>query len=199
MGLNGKIKYINSNRKPGDIFDLVSLEDILEEIQMDKSPDIKKVTLAPKIEKKISEEIKKRLQYIRIEDIIEKISKELIRKELSYLDVGLKKQEVEETIENELTEDRSQFSQMKEKMGELEDQYKKLLKRYEELKTERLNPPPYTFGGFPQDWSLINLGTTLNLGDPNTNGSWRIYVDGTNVSFQRRESDSWVEKGAYTP
>jgi hypothetical protein len=39
----------------------------------------------------------------------------------------------------------------------------------------------------------------LYIGDPLTNGSWRMVAVGNNLSVQRRESGSWVTKGNYTP
>jgi len=40
---------------------------------------------------------------------------------------------------------------------------------------------------------------SIPIGDPDTDGSWRIVVDGTALAVQKRESGVWVEKGAYTP
>lgn len=49
-------------------------------------------------------------------------------------------------------------------------------------------------------WGTVSssgsTGTTVSIGDPTTDGSWQITVSGTDLSFQRRESGSWVEKGA---
>lgn len=45
----------------------------------------------------------------------------------------------------------------------------------------------------------IPTGQYLYFGDPNTDGSWRIYISGTNLVIERRESSSWVEKGSYLP
>jgi hypothetical protein len=40
--------------------------------------------------------------------------------------------------------------------------------------------------------------TYLSLGDPQTDGSWRFMVDTSgNLSVQKRESGSWVEKGNF--
>jgi hypothetical protein len=36
------------------------------------------------------------------------------------------------------------------------------------------------------------------LGDPTTNGSWRWYISGTDLVFERRELTVWVQKGAFT-
>lgn len=41
--------------------------------------------------------------------------------------------------------------------------------------------------------------SAVYFGDPSTNGTWRIVVDGINLSFQYRESGSYVEKMAATP
>jgi len=39
----------------------------------------------------------------------------------------------------------------------------------------------------------------IYLGDPNTDGSWRIRIDGVNLVFERREGGSWIWKGEITP
>jgi hypothetical protein len=36
------------------------------------------------------------------------------------------------------------------------------------------------------------------IGDSATNGSWRFYINGTDLVFERRESGTWIEKGAFT-
>jgi hypothetical protein len=38
--------------------------------------------------------------------------------------------------------------------------------------------------------------TALYFGDPETNGSWRTRRVSNDLVFERRESDSWVEKGS---
>jgi len=51
----------------------------------------------------------------------------------------------------------------------------------------------YTFGGFsPQ----VN---DLNIGDPATDGSWRIVRSGNNLAVQRLESGAWTQKGLFKP
>lgn len=39
----------------------------------------------------------------------------------------------------------------------------------------------------------------IYLGDPNTDGTWRIIIDGTDLRFERLESSTWVPKGAFNP
>jgi len=38
---------------------------------------------------------------------------------------------------------------------------------------------------------------TYYLGDPDTDGSWRITVDGNDLHSDRRESGVWVTKGGF--
>jgi len=57
-------------------------------------------------------------------------------------------------------------------------------------------------GAVTAEQARTNLGvggTTLNLGDSSTDGSWRIMVSGNNLVIERRESGSWVEKGQFQP
>lgn len=39
----------------------------------------------------------------------------------------------------------------------------------------------------------------LYFGDENTDGSWRLIIDGDNLAIQKRESGVWVEKSSFTP
>lgn len=52
--------------------------------------------------------------------------------------------------------------------------------------------------GVAGDLTLSSDGI-IYLGDPNTDGTWRIRVSGTAFVVERRESSAWVEKGAFTP
>lgn len=49
--------------------------------------------------------------------------------------------------------------------------------------------------------SDINAGSTsvVYFGDSATDGTWKIVRDGNNLSFQRRESGAYVEKGKFQP
>jgi hypothetical protein len=40
---------------------------------------------------------------------------------------------------------------------------------------------------------------TVYFGDPDTDGSWRIYFDGTDLLIQSRESGTWTTQGRFTP
>jgi hypothetical protein len=40
---------------------------------------------------------------------------------------------------------------------------------------------------------------TFYFGDPNTDGSWRLYYDGTNLLIQVRVSGSWQTEATFTP
>lgn len=45
----------------------------------------------------------------------------------------------------------------------------------------------------------VDLGSTgaVYLGDKSTNGSWRMVRSGDDIVWERRESDSWVQKGSF--
>jgi len=66
------------------------------------------------------------------------------------------------------------------------------------------NSGELTWYGIPPAQASINCDCNDSddnikyFGDPDTNGSWRIRHDGTELKFERRESGSWVEKGAFT-
>ena len=42
-------------------------------------------------------------------------------------------------------------------------------------------------------------GSSFYFGDPNTDGSWRITLNGNNLSFDHRENGTWVSKSMVTP
>ena len=45
----------------------------------------------------------------------------------------------------------------------------------------------------------VNSDEAFYLGDPGTDGTWRIIRDGNNLVHQRRESGVWVTKHTITP
>jgi hypothetical protein len=47
--------------------------------------------------------------------------------------------------------------------------------------------------------SEFGASDAVYLGDPLTNGTWRIVRDGNDLSYQRLEASVWVEKGANIP
>lgn len=44
----------------------------------------------------------------------------------------------------------------------------------------------------------LNSGNYLYLGNPGSDGSWRISISGTDLIAERRESSAWVNKGGFT-
>jgi len=67
------------------------------------------------------------------------------------------------------------------------------------------NPEGYVLTIFEgkQRWRATTGGTSnadpLNIGDPTVDGNWRITVSGNNLSVQRRESGTFVEKASFNP
>lgn len=49
-------------------------------------------------------------------------------------------------------------------------------------------------------FNLIELVSDgmLYFGDPETDGSWRLIRNGTELDAERRESGIWVDKGGFT-
>jgi hypothetical protein len=54
-------------------------------------------------------------------------------------------------------------------------------------------------------WSESNVGVPpviddefVSIGDPNTNGSWRIGIEGDTLVVYRREGGVWTQKGGYS-
>lgn len=44
----------------------------------------------------------------------------------------------------------------------------------------------------------LNNGNYIYFGNPSSDGSWRFYVSGTDLTAERRESSAWVAKGGFT-
>ena len=42
----------------------------------------------------------------------------------------------------------------------------------------------------------LSLTSSIYLGDPDTNGTWRIRINGNDLVFERLESGTWNEKMA---
>lgn len=49
------------------------------------------------------------------------------------------------------------------------------------------------------DLNGLSTASTVYIGDSVTNGSWRLTIDGANLSVQKLEAGTWVEKAAFTP
>ena len=54
-------------------------------------------------------------------------------------------------------------------------------------------------GWFYKLMNVLDADEALYLGDPNTEGSWRIVRDGDNLNFERLESGIWQNKGSNLP
>jgi hypothetical protein len=46
------------------------------------------------------------------------------------------------------------------------------------------------------DWS-VPVGNAFYIGSISVDGSWRFVIDSGNLSVQKREGGSWVEKGSF--
>lgn len=46
---------------------------------------------------------------------------------------------------------------------------------------------------------ILGSGNVVYVGDPDTNGTWRLVRVDNDWVTQRRESGVWVDKGSYQP
>ena len=54
-------------------------------------------------------------------------------------------------------------------------------------------------GWYKRIQTILASDEPLYLGDPATDGTWRIVRSGNDLNFERRESGIWVMKGANLP
>lgn len=166
------------------VFDTTELN-VFDETDVDVED---KIIYSKEIADLIQEEIRKEISKIPIGKIIAKV----LSKENDF-----KNKEIS-TIKNNFSEKlKSAENKIELKIEELDKKFseyiEKLKKKFSTFRNEIINHPRYEFGGFsPQ----VN---DLNIGDPAADGSWRIIVSGNDLSVQRRESGSWVEKGSFQP
>lgn len=50
-----------------------------------------------------------------------------------------------------------------------------------------------------EHWAPLNGSGVTYFGDPTTEGSWRIYKDGTDLKIQLRSGGLWQDRDTFTP
>jgi hypothetical protein len=171
-----------------DIFDEIEL-DVFDDIEL---PDDERIAYSGEMKKVILEEVRNEITKIPIGKFVSSIlEKEVLRqsKENEKLKKGVGKQidETKETVKEEI-----------KKIKDEEEKFMQMLKeKYAEIRNE-IGQPKYTFGGFPQQFDLVNIGTIINFGPPEEDGSWRLRKDGSTLYIEYRSSGTWVEEGAFT-
>lgn len=166
-----------------DIFDRITIEDIFDRVDL---PVEQKVAFSDEMANLVRDEIRKEIEKIPIGKLITR----LLAKEAQK--VNRSTASLKGEIKKEVSETAADLKKTIEKIKEEEEkEIKKLKDKYADLRNEILaSREVYTFGGFsPQ----VN---DLNIGDPGTDGGWRIVKSGTALSFQRLESGTWTEKFA---
>lgn len=184
-------------------FDLV---DINAFDDLDLAPE-DKILLSQELRSVIQEEVNNIVSKLPIGEIISRIVKKSIPSKEKPVDWSKSIEKAKEKLSEEIKKEK-------------EDVLNKLKDKYVDLKNQFLNLPKYQFGGFAPPnpanstsgtflknsngtWSGITWDTAgansnpLYIGDPNTNGSWRFFDDGTNLIVQRREAAIWVEKSSF--
>lgn len=122
---------------------------------------------------------------------------------------------VRKELENKISELESSLSSVMEELDYIKNGRKDVLSKQEVANLFKMLPPtnqrsvsiPVTIdqGGTGVTTlaaaqalfsGVITSGNYFYFGDSTTNGSWRIYDNGTNLITERRESGVWVEKSA---
>lgn len=167
-----------------DIFDRIKL-DIFDEVEL---PVEQRIAFSDEMADLVREELRKEIAKIPLGKLITKVmEREAVKLDRSNSSI---KEAISRDLSSTKADLKNEVTTLREEIAEFT---KKIKAKYADLKNEILSAPQYQFGGFsPQ----VN---DLNIGDPATNGSWRIVKSGSNLSVQRLESGAWVETFAFTP
>lgn len=166
-----------------DIFDTLEI-DALDMAEL--SPE-DKVLFSKELAAKIREEIAKIPMGKIITSILEKEMANHL-KETDQIKASFQKdiERVKSEAKAESKKDLDAFLEFKDKTSK---NFEKLANQFLSFSKERW----HQFGGFsPQ----VN---DLNIGDPASNGSWRIVKSGDNLSVQKLVAGTWTETFAFTP
>lgn len=98
----------------------------------------------------------------------------------------------QETLQNIQTN----FTALKIAIEDLMEQNETLRKEIASVKEGAPGQRILSFGRGTSTASSVPSGSYFYFGDSGTDGSYRIYVSGSNLVTERRESGSWVEKSA---
>lgn len=172
-----------------DIFDRVTL-DLFDEIEL---PIEEKVVFSKEMADLVREELKKEIAKIPMAKIIGEALKGEESKNVKSLDSL--KDFLSEKIKTSTNSVKKELGEFKEK---IENELETAKKNHTKLGDILFSQPWYQFGGFPQTFENVNVGTIINFGDPNTDGSWRIFASGDDFIIQHREGGAWAEKGAFS-
>lgn len=174
-----------------DIFSRIDFKDVFDRIDL---PVEDKVIFSKEMRDLIREELIKKIGELPIGSIISSAVKKEMQKKLD------KEVSLRSVIERKLREldssFKNEFKEKEEKLLKQIEELEKKLKETDKSLRQEMNKPIYEFGGFSPSFNYSNV---FYFGDQNTDGSWRIVVDGTNLSVQYREAGNWIEKGSFLP
>lgn len=180
-----------------DLFDVLYPDDSLEEF----TPPVKKPLTENEVHSMIQEAIKS-LPKPEVR-VIEKIVQQEIIKEEADDD------EEEDKTEEELTKLNKEIESLKKQIDNMNTSFYRSLNsipvRIGKIipSLSQQNGKFLSVSGNKMVWATAGSSTESTgvayFGDQNTDGSWRIITSGSNLAVERRESGSWVEKGAFQP
>lgn len=194
-----------------DAFDLTDI-DAFDEVELDIED---KIVYSPELKELLKEEISKKVDSLPLGKMIG----DIVEKQVSS---QLQSKSYDSTIRKTETRLVEEIGKTK---GELKEELVKVLselrKKYADFRNILNSQEKYTFGGFapPNPVNSANgtflqnsngtwAGLTwavgggsgsnpLYIGDPDTDGSWGLFNDGTNLIVKRRESGTWNTKGTF--
>lgn len=164
-----------------DIFDRINATDLFDRTELATE---EKVIFSDVFR----DAVKKEIQGIVSNIPVGKMITDILQKEMEKQ--GKAKKEIEQKIYWTRSDMEKDTADLRNELKELRETVKK---KHEDFKNDLIKSKEvYTFGGFSPQFN------DLNIGDPSSDGAWRIVKSSTDLSIQRRESGVWVEKGAFT-
>lgn len=165
-----------------DIFDRikVDLENLLEK-KIDLAPDV-----AEFIEKSVQAIVEKNVTQLMGGKFFSNMTDKTLSTAISRAAIETKN-EVAKAEKKSI----SLIEDLKKQIDKLESELKK--KTVELHNRINTSQERYQFGGFSPQFN------DLNIGPPTVEGAWRIVKSGTDLQFQRLESNVWTLKGSFTP
>lgn len=164
--------------------------DLFDEVEL---TDEDKIILSDNFKNFLRETVHKEISKIPINEIFLKMKGD-VQNKVSHIEDRAKAMNSEADL---LKKGFKSFTdKINESIKKISETIKNLKDKYDDLKSHLITiekSPRYEFGGYSPQFN------DLNIGDPSANGSWRIVQDGNNLSVQKLESGTWVEKGAFTP
>ncbi len=159
--------------------------DLLDRVDL---PVEEKVMYSPEMKKAIEDAVREKIKELPIAKFVTVAVDAEVRKQKDILERDLsKKQKSDESFKIDLsgtvTKAQSDFEE-------------KMTKKYDAIMNKinhESEGPRYQFGGFPPPGGGLPIPGTAGLAE------WRFIIVGLNLSVQKLENGTWVEKASFLP